>query len=277
MPTYVLGDIQGCFKPLIRLLDTLEFDPAKDKLWLVGDLVNRGPDSLSVLRFVRDLGDSATCVLGNHDLHLLAVYTGHRKLGAKDTVQDVLDAPDAGELIEWLRNRPLLVHEPDGPHVLCHAGLHPAWDLETAEAEARFVEQFLQSPDYQSLFSFMYGNKPAKWKSGRSAEKRIRFAVNCFTRMRFCKANGKLDFQHKGAPGTQSENLVPWYTLSDRKNRDLKILFGHWSTLGETNNPNVIGLDSGCVWGGCLTAYELESGKFRRIKCETAQFPARYT
>ncbi|MCB1754960.1 MAG: symmetrical bis(5'-nucleosyl)-tetraphosphatase [Gammaproteobacteria bacterium] len=273
MTTYVIGDVQGCHAALLELLDKLRFDRTRDQLWFAGDLVNRGPDSLAVLRFVRDLGDCARCVLGNHDLHLLAVYAGHRKIGSKDTLGEVLAAPDLDELIDWLRRLPLLISTPSDSHVLTHAGLHPAWDLATAKAEARFVESRLQNDDFENIFPFMYGNTPIRWKPGRGSKKRLRFAINCFTRMRFCTLNGELDFEQKGSPGSQPKNLVPWFDVPERKNRELKIIFGHWSTLGRVNDSNVIAIDSGCVWGGYLTAYQLETDLYSKVSCPAARLP----
>ncbi|MDO6460263.1 symmetrical bis(5'-nucleosyl)-tetraphosphatase [Granulosicoccaceae sp. 1_MG-2023] len=273
MTTYAVGDLQGCLEPLQRLLDAVHFDPARDKLWLCGDLINRGPDSLGCLRFVKSLGDAAETVLGNHDLHLLAVAAGARKASSKDTLEAILRAEDAPELLDWLRRRPLLLVEENGPHVLSHAGLHPHWDRATALREAAFVESALRADNYRELFTFMYGNSPARWREGREGEKRLRFAINVLTRMRYCRRDGELDFKEKDSPGTQPESLLPWYEVADRRHEDMKVIFGHWSTVGTPSAHDVVALDSGCVWGGFLTAYALQTGVYTRLRCPQAQAP----
>lgn len=273
MTTYAIGDLQGCLEPLQRLLDAVRFDTAEDRLWLCGDLINRGPDSLGCLRFVKSLGDAAETVLGNHDLHLLAVAAGAREASPKDTLDDILADTDAESLLDWLRLRPVMLVEETGPHVLTHAGLHPHWDRETALSEAHFLESALRNDHYRDLFAFMYGNKPDTWKPDRDRESRLRFAINTFTRLRYCKPDGEMDFKQKNRPGTQPAPLVPWYEVATRRHEGMKVIFGHWSTVGTPSAHDVIALDSGCVWGGFLTAYALETGVFTRIRCPQAQAP----
>ena len=273
MANYVIGDVQGCLPALEKLLDKIRFRPGHDQLWFAGDLVNRGPDSLGVLRLVSSLGNSVRCVLGNHDLHMLAVYSGYRKAHRRDTLDEIFASPDHHDLMNWLRHQPLMFTAYDRSHVLCHAGLYPLWTLEEAEQEARYVEQCLRTENYQDLFAIMYGNSPSRWKPGRNDEKRLRFAINCFTRMRYCQSDGSLEFHEKGKPGSQSDGLLPWYELPGRKNRDRTIMFGHWSTVGETGDNSVIALDTGCVWGGYLTAYEPVTGNRVRVRCDAAQKP----
>ncbi len=271
MSTYVIGDTQGCLESLKQLLHKIRFKPKNDTLWFTGDLINRGPESLETLRFVRKLGDNAKCVLGNHDLHLLAVYSGHRSLDEKDTLTEILQAPDIKELIDWLRIQPLMLYDKEHNAILAHAGLHPSWDIKTARTEASAVQFHLRSHDFKDLFAFMYGKKPAKWKPGRSRKKRLRFAINCFTRMRFCTPSGKLDFEEKGAPGSQPDEFLPWYDIPNQLKAGTRIIFGHWSTVGKITNPDIIGIDTGCVWGGKLTAYELEANTYHFVDCPQAQ------
>lgn len=258
MAVFAIGDIQGCTDALKSLLDRIRFDPAEDRLWFAGDLVNRGPQSLEALRFVRGLGDSAVTVLGNHDLHLLAMSQHVRAVS--QALAPVLHAEDGPELIDWLRARPLLHHDPRLGYVLVHAGLYPAWTLEEAAAHAREVEVALAGDEYGELLAGMYGNEPRRWSDDLSGIERHRAIINIFTRMRFVAPDGALDFKHNGPPGSQPEGLVPWFRAPDRRNADQHILFGHWSTLGEeeVDVPNVYPLDTGCVWGGKLTAMRLD-------------------
>ncbi|MDR3415971.1 MAG: symmetrical bis(5'-nucleosyl)-tetraphosphatase [Nevskia sp.] len=266
MPTYVIGDLQGCYDTLRRLLDRVEFDPDNDRLWLAGDLVNRGPQSLQTLRFVAGLGAAANCVLGNHDLHLLAVASGGRR-GKRDTLDDVLKASDRDELLDWLRRRPLLHRFGDGGTALLHAGLPPQWDLQQAAACADEAEEILRSDDYVELFRSMYGDQPDRWSERLNGMMRLRFIINCYTRLRYCSADGRIDFKPKGAPGTQPAGLLPWFAVPGRRSAPNTLIFGHWSTLGQVHWPEygVYGLDTGAVWGGKLTALRLEDGALSAI------------
>lgn len=261
MAIYAIGDIQGCFEKLLRLLDVLQFDPAQDHLWFAGDLVNRGPDSLKTLRFVRDLDDRALTVLGNHDLHLLALATGGARQGKRTDLDPVLKASDRDELLHWLRHRPLMHFDARKNFALIHAGLPPQWDLLEALSCAREVETVLRGPDYRDFLGAMYGNEPACWSRSLTGMERLRFIVNCFTRLRFCDAVGGLALKEKGAPGSQSSGLLPWFALPDRASRDTRIIFGHWSTLGYAAEHNTWSLDTGCVWSGQLTAIRVRRKK----------------
>ena len=261
MATYAIGDIQGCYDELRLLLERVAFDPARDKLWLAGDLVNRGPQSVAVLRFVKALGDRAICVLGNHDLHLLAVAEGNLKHYREGSLDDVLGAPDRDELLHWLRHRPLLHRSKEKEYALLHAGLPPQWDMDTAEARAREVEEALRGAEFSALMGTLYGNKPRKWSDSLRGMDRLRFIVNCFTRLRFCSADGSLGLKYKGPPGTQGEGLLPWFEVPGRASADARIICGHWSTLGFVNRHNVWSLDTGCLWGGSLTAVRVRRHK----------------
>lgn len=259
MPTYAVGDIQGCYLELRGLLDKLDFDHKVDRLWFVGDLVNRGPDSLDVLRFVRDLGDAALVVLGNHDLHLLALAAGNNKHANKNTLDAVLKAPDREELLHWLRHRPLLHHDPALSITLIHAGLPPQWDLADAQACAGELERALRGTDYQDYLLAMYGNQPDRWSPELSGMERLRFITNCLTRLRFCTPDGTLALKEKGDIGSHSAGLVPWFQVVGRKTCHDRIIFGHWSTLGYRQEDNIWAIDSGCLWGGALTAIRLDT------------------
>ena len=257
MAVYAVGDIQGCTDELKALLDRLRFDPARDRLWLTGDLVNRGPDSVGSLRFVKSLGDSALTVLGNHDLHLLAVAAGHGPGKRDGDVLQVLSAPDRDELLDWLRHRPMLHHAPDLGWTLVHAGLPPQWTLETAMACASEVEtQLAEDPD--RLFASMYGNEPRRWSAGLSRKARQRFTVNCLTRLRYVRRNGTLLLKLKGAPEAAPRDAIPWFRHPQRASAGERIVFGHWSTLGLLQEDGVLCLDGGCVWGGSLCAARLD-------------------
>lgn len=260
MATYVVGDVQGCYDTLRRLLDSASFDPAVDRLWTVGDLVNRGPDNLSTLRFIRDLGTSALTVLGNHDLHLLGVEAGARKSGRKDTLQDVLQAPDTNELLHWLRRQPLMHRE--GPYVLSHAGVPHIWTAAEASTYAAEVVTQLGSPDYRTFLQNMYGNLPDRWTPDLRGWDRLRVIVNYFTRMRFIGPAGNLDFDAKKGADQPPPGMRPWYDYPRAEaDRHAVFLFGHWAALeGKTGRPRFIALDTGCVWGGRLTMLRLDDG-----------------
>ena len=275
MTNYAIGDIQGCCDALDRLLDKISFNPASDKLWVAGDIVNRGPASLRSLRTIKSLGNSAVTVLGNHDLHLLSVAYGLRKPSAKDTLDDILNADDRDELLHWVRHQPLLHYDGQLRYVMTHAGLHPHWDLATAQTLAKEVENALQGEHHVEFVQSVYSNKPARWKPDLSKIDRLRFAVNCFTRMRYCKTSGKLDFDFKGPPEKAPDGLVPWYRVDDRIDiidesgikSPLDILFGHWASHGKSTEPHIHALDFGCVWGGELVAMTLESKELTRVNC----------
>lgn len=274
MAVYAVGDIQGCYRELRRLLDVLRFDPSTDRLWLTGDLVNRGPQSLETLRFVRGLGTAAVSVLGNHDLHLLAAATHAEKLKPQDTLDEILNAPDRDELLDWLRRLPLLHHDAQLGYTLVHAGLPPQWDLASAAACAREVEAQLRSDRYADFFAHMYGNEPTQWSDGLRGWDRLRFITNCLTRLRYCGPDGRIALAHKGAPGTQPAGLLPWFDIPERRSRALKLVFGHWSTLGDRTDPGIYALDSGCVWGGKLTALRLDGDPvWTRLPCPGARVP----
>jgi len=262
MATYAIGDVQGCYDSLRRLLELLHFDPAQDRLWFAGDLVNRGPQSLQTLRFVSGLGAAALTVLGNHDLHLLALANGGRK-GKRDTLEPVLAAPDRDELLAWLRRQPLLQETADGSTALLHAGLPPQWDLPQARACAREAEAALRGDAYAELLRSMYGDQPDQWDEALGGVQRLRFIINCYTRLRYCDAGGRADFKDKGAPGTQAKGLLPWFAVPGRRSAGTRLIFGHWSTLGQVAWPQyaVHGLDTGAVWGGKLTAMRIEDGQ----------------
>ena len=261
MAIYAIGDIQGCFSELQQLLEDIRFDPKVDRLWFTGDLVNRGPQSLETLRFIRSLGDQAVAVLGNHDLHLLAVACGASKTRHKDTFGDILEAPDREELIDWLRRRPLLYRE--GQYYLVHAGLPPQWSLAEAVRYAGEVQDFLSGDDYPDFFPHLYGNDPDYWSESLEGWERLRFTVNCLTRLRYCDREGRLDLRNKGQPGTQPNHLLPWFKVPGRNSIAGEIIFGHWSTLGYYSGHGVICLDTGCLWGGELTALRLDGERLR--------------
>jgi bis(5'-nucleosyl)-tetraphosphatase (symmetrical) len=258
MALYAIGDLQGCNDELGALLRALRFSADRDRLWFVGDLVNRGPDSLGVLRRIRSLGDAATVTLGNHDLHLLAVAFGSARVRSDDTLTETLAAPDRDALLEWLAGRPLF-HEDHALNVcMLHAGLAPQWDLTVARQCAREVENVLQR-DPQKLFERLYGDQPDRWDPALEGEGRLRFIVNCFTRLRYVDADGRLALRVKGSPKkSQSPSLIPWFEAREARWRGARLVFGHWSTLGFFNDGDVTGLDTGCVWGGTLTALRLD-------------------
>lgn len=260
MATYVIGDVQGCFQQLQRLLIEIQFDSAKDVLWFTGDLVNRGPDSLSVLRFLYALGDQHIVVLGNHDLHLLAVARGSATLHPKDTLQPILDAPDREQLLDWLLQKPLLHYDARVNAALTHAGVAPCWSIAKAVLLAREVEVVLQSAEAQSFLRVLYGNQPSLWDDALTGYDRLRCIVNYFTRMRLCDADSRLDFAYKGALSDLPADLYPWFLVPTRQNKNVDMLFGHWAALnGDVDVPHVYALDTGCVWGNRLTAMNLET------------------
>lgn len=259
MAVYAIGDLQGCYDELRALLDRLQFDPARDRLWFAGDLVNRGPGSLACLRFVRSLGASALTVLGNHDLHLLAVAAdAGRGLKKGDTLDEVLRAPDRDELLAWLQRQPLLHDDRELGWTLIHAGLPPQWSVADAAVCARDVERVLALAP-QEFYARMYGNQPDHWTPGLAGYDRLRFAVNCLTRLRYCTAEGRLLMKPKGPPHEAPAGALPWFRVPGRRSAGSRILFGHWSALGWHAADGVVSLDTGCVWGGRLTALRLDA------------------
>lgn len=271
MPTYAIGDLQGCQNSLLHLLDSLEFDAKADRLLFVGDLVNRGPDSLAVLRFIKNLGDAAICVLGNHDLHLLALSEGFGRIHKGDTLDAILAAPDRDELMHWLRHQKLAWRE-DG-FLMVHAGVLPGWTLDDTMLRAAEAEAALQGAHYREFFEQMYGNAPIAWDDGLQGIERLRVIVNAFTRLRYCSPEGEMEFHHKGAPGTQPTGWLPWFEVPGRKSAEAAIIIGHWSTLGLINRPDLIALDTGCLWGGKLTAIRLPDRQVFSVQCPQEKRP----
>jgi bis(5'-nucleosyl)-tetraphosphatase (symmetrical) len=265
MATYAIGDLQGCLKPLRELLALVGFSTRRDRLWFVGDLVNRGPESLATLRFVRDLGDTAVTVLGNHDLHLLAVMAGHARLRKGDTLEDILAAPDRDDLLDWLRNRRLL-HR-DGGYAMVHAGLLPQWDIDQAEALAAEVERTLRADDWRDFVAQMYGNRPDCWDDGLRGWDRLRVIVNAMTRLRVCDEKGRMEFSYKGDPADSPAGYRPWFEIPGRRSADTAVICGHWSALGLKITPNLLALDSGCLWGRQLSAVRLEDRRTFQVAC----------
>lgn len=269
MTVYAVGDVQGCARAFDALLDAIEFDAGADYLWLVGDLVNRGPHSRRVLQRVRALGDSVICVLGNHDLHLLATAAGIRDASASDTFQDVLAADDAGELIDWLRHCPLMHVDHARKRVLVHAGIPPVWTVIQAQTHAAEIETLLAGPDWQAALRGIYANSPRHWDPELLPEDRRRFTLNALTRMRYCDRNGGLDFEFTGPPGDQPSHLVPWFELPRQQDESWHIVFGHWSALGVVQRRGLTATDSGCVWGRELTAVPIDPvGRPIAVSCD---------
>lgn len=275
MPAYAIGDLQGCLEPLKRLLDRINFDPSRDRLWFTGDIVNRGPASLESLRFVRSLGERAVTVLGNHDLHLLSVaWTDDRSPRKRDTLDDILEAPDRQELLEWFRCRPLLHHDAELGFTMVHAGLPPQWDLAEARAAAAELESVLQGNHFVKFLRQMYGDKPARWDPKLKGTDRLRFIVNAFTRMRFLRQDGSLELKNKGSLNRAGKELIPWFAFPGRRSAGDRIVFGHWSTLGDLEQENAYGIDTGCVWGGRLTALRLDDRSRHWVECGPSLAPA---
>jgi bis(5'-nucleosyl)-tetraphosphatase (symmetrical) len=255
---YAIGDLQGCLEPLQQLLEQLAFEPQRDHLLFVGDLVNRGPDSLAVLRFVRSLGAAARTVLGNHDLHLLALHHDpDRRQREGDTLDDVLGAPDRGALMDWLLLQPLVIDDATHGDLIVHAGVVPQWNRVQLLTHARAAEGALRA-DPRDFLSGMYGNKPDRWEDAKSPMEQHRFTINVLTRMRYCHADGRIDLKIKGAPGSARGAWRPWFEHGNHLLTDRRIVFGHWSTLGLLREPRHLALDTGCVWGGSLTAVNLD-------------------
>jgi len=274
MAVYAIGDVQGCLLPLEELLEKLEFDPDRDRIWLTGDIVNRGPDSLQTLRLVKKLGQSAVMVLGNHDLHFLAVAEKVRRHRPNDTLKQFKKAPDLNELTSWLRQQPLVHCDKKLKTIMVHAGIYPGWSRKKLVRYAREVEQTIRGKNYRTFLDRMYGRSPLRWKENLDKWDRTRFITNCLTRMRYCDARGKLNFTQKGPPGSQPEKLMPWYEHPDMKCKKWRVVFGHWSSLGYSQTGNIISLDSGCIWGGKLTAVRLDSNFIApswQLNCRTVK------
>lgn len=265
MAIYAVGDIQGCYTELVQLLEKIRFEQGKDQLWLVGDLVNRGSDSLQVLRLVKSLGASAITVLGNHDLHLLAVAAGTSRLHRGDTLDEILNAPDREELLNWLRCQRMLHVEDD--FVLVHAGLLPCWTVERAIGLAREVETALQGAGYVDFLSHMYGNQPEAWDDELTGYERLRVITNALTRMRICTGTGKMEFAFKAEQQKIPQGYLPWFDVPNRASRNATMIFGHWSALGLMVKRDAIALDTGCLWGGPLTAFRLEDREVIQVDC----------
>ncbi len=275
MAIYAIGDLQGCYDPFRALLDRIRFDPDSDTLWLTGDLVNRGPKSLKTLRFVRSLGDAVITVLGNHDLHLLALASGsidHSKRFA--SLERVLEAPDRDELVEWLRFRPLAHYDPSIDTLLVHAGVYPTWSAKKTLARAAEVESVLRGKRYANFLSDMYGNTPWQWRGSLNGIRRLRFIVNTLTRMRMVTATGRLNFSHSGSPYQARGKLTPWFAFEEPGWGDTRIVFGHWSALGLLALPGLLGLDTGCVWGRQLTAARIDRQILRIYQVEGERLSA---
>lgn len=270
---YLIGDLQGCDDALERLLAAMDFSPSRDSLTLLGDLVNRGPSSLAVLRRVHGMGGAASVVLGNHDLHLLAVAAGARALGRRDTLLPVLGAPDRAELLAWLRVQPLA--RMSHGWLCVHAGVLPDWSAEDTLARSRDVSEVLSGPDGDAFLHAMYGDEPAQWHATLDPTLRLRGIVNVLTRIRFCREDGTLDMRTKEGADAAPPGFLPWFEHEERRTADTPIAFGHWSTLGLLQRPRLLGLDTGCVWGGALTAVRVDSGRRElvQVPCTQAQRP----
>ncbi len=267
MALYLVGDVQGCFTELKALLEKVHFNRQHDELWLTGDLVARGPDSLSVLRFIKSLGASAKFVLGNHDLHLLAIHAGIKKAKKSDHLQALLDAPDREELINWLAQQPLVRQLPDKSAYMSHAGLAPQWSLSQALEQASIVQNSLSSAERNYWLSIMYGEQPNNWHDAHTAEEKFRYTINAFTRMRYCYTDFSLEFTHKDVPKKTNKNLIPWFDLVNLEN--YQWVFGHWASLmGQCSKKNIFALDTGCVWGHHMTILRWHD---KKVFIESAQ------
>lgn len=272
MALYLVGDIQGCYDELQALLKKIQFDPKKDNLWALGDIVARGPKSLETIRYLKDLGNSFNMVLGNHDLHLMSIFYGIKKAKSADLLQPLLDAPDLPDIIHWLKQKPLLLQTPDNKGFLSHAGLSPQWSTEEALANAKFAQKKLQSDELPLWLSTMYGETPNNWADADSKQEKFRYIINAFTRMRYCYLDGSLEFKCKQQLKHSPENLKPWFLFLDnnlRLSNDEHWIFGHWaSLLGHCPVNNVHALDTGCVWGNTLTAMRWEDKKLFSVNAQ---------
>jgi len=271
---YLIGDVQGCCDALERLLAKIDFSPSRDRLYLLGDLVNRGPASLATLRRLAALGEAATCLLGNHDLHLLAAAHGVRPLHRSDTLREILDAPDRAALLDWLRRQRLACFAQGW--LMVHAGVLPQWDSEQTLALAAEVEAVLRGPALAEFLPLMYGNAPDRWDAGLRGADRLRCIVNALTRLRFCDAEGRMDLKTKDGADGAPPGFMPWFEVPGRRSAGVPIAFGHWSTLGLINRPDLLSLDTGCVWGGRLSAMRVDGGhrELIQVGCDQAQQPS---
>ncbi|WP_457419827.1 symmetrical bis(5'-nucleosyl)-tetraphosphatase [Roseateles sp. P5_E7] len=270
---YLIGDLQGCCDAFERLMARIDFSPSRDRLWLLGDLVNRGPQSLATLRRLQGLGSAATCLLGNHDLHLLAVAHGVRPQHRSDTLAPILQADDREALLHWLRHQRLAVFE--AGWLMVHAGVVPQWSRDDTLALAGEVEAVLRGPALPDFLHAMYGNEPSRWRPDLAGSDRLRFTVNALTRLRFCTVDGEIDFKTKDGAGAAPEGYLPWFDVPGRRTADTPMAFGHWSTLGLLDRPALLGLDTGCIWGGQLTAARVDGAarEIIQVDCEQAQKP----
>ncbi len=278
MATYAIGDVQGCYDELKALLVQISFNTDRDQLWFCGDLVNRGPKSLETLRFIKSLESNAVSVLGNHDLHLLATAFNHKKSNRKDTFDELLQAEDSLQLLNWLRQQLMVHHDRENNITMLHAGIHPNWSISETLELAGEVEHILQSDQHVDFYKHMYGDKPSQWDSALSSWSRYRYITNTLTRLRYCDKQGEAALNAKGAPGSQAENLYPWYEVPGRVSQHDTIIFGHWSTLphaGIDSINNTYAIDSGCLWGGALTAMRIDVKPFEyfQFNCPGAQKP----
>jgi bis(5'-nucleosyl)-tetraphosphatase (symmetrical) len=275
MGLYLIGDVQGCDTALARLLETVDFSPSRDRLYLLGDLVNRGPASADVLRRLIGYGESACCLLGNHDLSLLAVAHGVRGLGRKDTLGAVLDAPDRAAMLDWLRHQHMALHAHGW--LMVHAGVLPQWDAADVLRLAAEVEAVLRSPDLPEFLAQMYGNAPARWEESLDGVARLRVIVNALTRLRFCTPDGTMELKASGRPDQAPDGTMPWFDVPGRRSAGTPVAFGHWSTLGHVQRDDLLALDTGCVWGGCLSSWRLaadgQPGTLFQVRCEASQAP----
>lgn len=274
MATYAIGDIQGCFDELKQLLIKINFKSDCDTLWFTGDLVNRGPKSLATLRFIKSLADNAITVLGNHDLHLLAIARTNTTAGRKDTLDEILTAIDREELFHWMEHLPLIHTDATLNMNMVHAGIHPHWSLSTAQSLAKEVEKILRSEQRLDFYNNMYGNEPVAWSDDLLGWERLRYITNVFTRLRFCDQNGELALNYKCEPGAQPENLHPWFNIHQRQTQNHAIIFGHWSTLilaKDIEYKNVYPLDTACLWGGDLTAMRIDDGSYLKTALNCPQ------
>ena len=271
MASYAVGDLQGCYFSFQRLLETIDFNPDHDRLWLVGDLINRGAGSLATLRWLYQHRSSVVVVLGNHDLHTLAVAEGFVPVHKSDTLNELLSAPDSVELLAWMRHQHMVYREDD--YLMVHAGLLPQWDAEQASALGAEVEEALRGADYRDFFAHMYGNQPDHWQEGLKGYERLRLITNALTRLRVCSPEGRIDFKFKGELDRIPTGYVPWFDIPDRRSRDTTIVCGHWSALGLRQRPNLYALDTGCLWGGQLTAMRLEDKAIFQVPCDLRDSP----